>query len=566
MVTFGDQRQNERVDEMRKHEEEELAKILSEKYGVEYVDLTSKSIDSDALKLVTEEGARAGELAVFRKIGKRIYVAMRSPERPDSLLHIQELEKNGWEVRRFMASSISLAHAWERYKDISYATTTEAGVLTVSNESIQSIMTNVHEVADIKKLIDEAVASTDTHHISRILEVIMGGALSLKASDVHIEPEADVVRMRFRLDGMLNEIHTFDAHTYKLIDSRIKLLSGLKINVESQAQDGRFSIVVHENEIEIRTSLIPGNYGESIVMRLLDPSTIGLDITQLGFDTYLLDILKREIAKPNGMILNTGPTGSGKTTTLYAFLKYSHEPGIKIITIEDPIEYHLAGIVQTQVEKEYTFASGLRAALRQDPDIIMVGEIRDHEVAETAVQAALTGHIVFSTLHTNNSAGTFPRLIDIGISAEILGSAVTTAMAQRLVRRLCDHCKKEMPMNATQLALVNTWLTDIPHPEELPTNRTSHWVATGCDQCHTTGYKGRLTIVEIILMDATLEQLVRQKPTEREIAVATRYQNIRCMQEDAVSKILKGTTSFDEVARAIDIHDTSIKAAVTKIT
>src|SRR3989338_8232625 len=439
---FNEKKQDERLSELSAQEEEQLAEMLSGKYGVEYVDLTSKSIDTDALRIVEEKQARSAEIAAFHKVNKNIFLAMRAPERPDAIQAIQDIEKLGYTVRRFIVSRASLDHAWDRYHDISYATETEACILTLSNETIQQMLQKLKAFEDVRAEIQAHSGSRDVHRISRILEIIMGGALSLGASDVHLEPEEEGVRMRYRLDGVLIEVLMFDAPTYALISSRIKLLSGLKLNIKNAAQDGRFSIQVNEKEIEIRTSILPGAYAETIVMRVLDPATIALPMEALGFDTYLMQIFKQEISKPNGMILNTGPTGSGKTTTLYAFLRQVHRPEVKIVTIEDPIEYHLPGIVQTQVSKDYTFAEGLRSTLRQDPDIIMVGEIRDAEVASTAIHASLTGHLVFSTLHTNDAAGTFPRLIDMGVNADILGAAVTVAMAQRLVRRLCPHCRE----------------------------------------------------------------------------------------------------------------------------
>ncbi|HEY4525368.1 MAG TPA: ATPase, T2SS/T4P/T4SS family, partial [Candidatus Paceibacterota bacterium] len=422
MAVFNEKKQEERLHELRAREEEQLAEILAHKYGVEYVDLTSKSIDTDALRLLEETRARSAEVATFRRMNKKLFLAMRAPERADALQAAADLERLGYEVHRFITSKASLDHAWERYKDISYATETEAGVLTLSNDTIQRMLDKLKTLKDVQVEVALYSGSKDAHRISRVLEILMAGALSLGASDVHLEPEDTGVRMRYRLDGVLVEVMMFDLPTYALMSSRLKLLSGLKLNIKNMAQDGRFSIVVGGKEIEIRTSVLPGALAETIVMRILDPSTIALPMEQLGFDKYLMDIFQREIAKPNGMILNTGPTGSGKTTTLYAFLRAVHNPGIKIVTIEDPIEYHLSGVVQTQVSKDYTFAQGLRSTLRQDPDVIMVGEIRDAEVASTAVQASLTGHLVFSTLHTNDAAGTFPRLIDMGVSADILGA------------------------------------------------------------------------------------------------------------------------------------------------
>ena len=483
---------------------------------------------------------------------------MRAPERPDSLEAAQSIERLGYAVRRYIVSKASLDHAWDRYKDLSYASETEAGVLTLSNSTIAQMLDQLKTIEDIKVEITKQSGGKDSHRISHILEIIMAGALALGASDIHLEPEEERVNMRYRLDGVLIAVSSFDFETYRLISSRLKLLSGLKLNIKNAAQDGRFSIIIKEKEIEIRSSVLPGAYAETIVMRILDPSTIGLPMDALGFDSYLMDIFNHEIAKPNGMILNTGPTGSGKTTTLYAFLNRVRSSEVKIITIEDPIEYHLNGVVQTQVSKDYSFASGLRSTLRQDPDIIMVGEIRDPEVAETAVQASLTGHLVFSTLHTNDAAGTFPRLMGMGISPDIMGASLTVSMAQRLVRRLCPYCREHVPLGEYK-ALVDLLLTNIPHPEGIPENRDTMWISKGCEKCGNLGYKGRITVVEVILMDHKIEETVKQTASERDIWLAARHQNIRRMAQDGVIKILQGVTSLDELGRVVDLTDPSLE-------
>jgi type IV pilus assembly protein PilB len=559
---FNEKKQDERLHELRAREEEQLAEMLAGKYGVEYVDLTSKSINSDALRLIEEKAARSAEVAAFHKINKVIFIAMRSPEREDALKLVETVERLGYEVKRFIASEASLVHAWDRYRDISYATETEAGILTLSNETIQQMLKKLKNLDDVRTEIQTFTASKDAHRISRVLEIIMGGALSLGASDIHLEPEENDVRMRYRLDGVLVEALNFDIPTYALISSRIKLLSGLKLNIKNAAQDGRFSIGINEKEVEIRASVLPGAYAETIVMRVLDPTTIALPMEALGFDSYLMDIFKHEIQKPNGMILNTGPTGSGKTTTLYAFLRQVHNPGIKIVTIEDPIEYHLPGVVQTQVSKDYTFALGLRSTLRQDPDVIMVGEIRDAEVASTAIHASLTGHLVFSTLHTNDAAGTFPRLIDMGINADILGAAVTVSMAQRLVRRLCSECRVAQPLTPEAKKILEPLLKNIPHADGLPANRDTMWVAKGCEKCHGIGYKGRLSVVEVILMDKEIEECVRHTSSERDIWKAAAHQRIRRMAQDGAVKVLQGVTSLDELGRVVNLEDPIMLEAI----
>lgn len=555
MVQFDEKEQKEKLSELYEQEEESLARALSQKYGVEYVDLTRVSIDTDALRLVEEEEARKVEIAPFRKIGKKIFVALRAPGRTDSLEAVQRIERLGYQTRLFMVSTASLVHAWDHYSDISHATASEGGVLNISSEEIERIKSELKSVEDVQKNVDAGISSKKTHRVSRVLEVLIGGGLALDASDIHIEPEEDVIRVRFRLDGVLTDLLKFDHETYRLLLSRIKLLSGLKLNIKTAAQDGRYSVKVGDGEMEIRTSVIPGNYGETVVMRLLDPSTIGLPLDALGMDDFLMQLFVNEIKKPNGMILNTGPTGSGKTTTLYAFLKAVNKPGIKIITLENPVEYHLDGIVQTQIEKNYTFASGLRSILRQDPDVIMVGEIRDPEVASTAVHAALTGHLVFSTLHTNNAAGTFPRLIDIEVQPEILGSAVNLAMAQRLTRRLCENCKKPEPITGAAREKMDKLLHNIPRPEDLPENKDTMWVPVGCDKCGGSGYKGRIAVLEAIQMDEAVEAAVRANPSELDIWRASRPQGIRRMAEDGAVKVLQGVTALDELARVVDIED-----------
>ncbi len=554
MIQFHEEKSNLRLNELRRKEEEELAEILSKKYEVPYADLSRTPINTDALRLIPEVDARANSIAAFEILGKKLSVAVLSPNNQGSKDQIKTLGDKGYIVSEIMVSHLSLEKAWERYKEISFAMETKAGALDISSEEIQKLTENVKSVEDIKKLIQEALSMKRAYRVSRVLVIIMAGALSTKASDVHIEPEEEYTGIRYRLDGVLIPIIQFDNETYNLLLSRIKLLSGLKLNVKEAAQDGRFSIQIFTNDIEIRTSLIPGAYGESIVMRLLNPKSLTVPLEELGIEPRLFKILEREIERPDGMILTTGPTGSGKTTTLYSFLRRIQNPEYKIITIEDPVEYHLPGIVQTQVDdkKGYTFSAGLRSVLRQDPDIIMVGEIRDGETAATAIDAALTGHLVFSTLHTNNAAGAFPRLIDLGMNPKVLTSAIHVALAQRLVRKLCPVCIKEIPIPEERMPLVNEVLSTI-RPEEFKEIPTKVFVSPGCLSCNNTGFKGRIGVYEAILSDSTIESVVEQNPSEREIKAAAKPQGIYNMKQDGVIKVLRGVTSFDELERVVDL-------------
>jgi type II secretory ATPase GspE/PulE/Tfp pilus assembly ATPase PilB-like protein len=556
MVVFNDTEQEKRVDFLRRREEEELAQMLSHKYGVEYVDLSLVAVNVDALRLLSEADARAGEAAVFGQVGKKVSLAARAPENPAVKQIVAKLTEQGYTVTVYMCSQASLARAYQRYADLSYATQTKAGVFELSNEELEELLTKVTSLEDIGKLIQEAVELKRAYRITRILEVILAGGLATGASDVHFEPEDVAVRLRYRLDGVLTDVLTFDHETYKLMLSRLKLLSGLKLNVEGDAQDGRFSIKIKGDEIELRTSVLPGNYAETVVLRILNPKAISVPLEELGLEQKLRERIEKEIDKPNGMILTTGPTGSGKTTTLYAFLRKINKPETKIITIEDPIEYHLQGIVQTQVDKKnYTFANGLRSALRQDPDIIMVGEIRDSEVAETAINAALTGHLVFSTLHTNDAAGSFPRLIDLGVSEKILSSSVNVALAQRLVRKLCEKCKTQRAATPDERTLIDRILKGVVDHSLVPGDTANIWEANpqGCEVCHGRGYKGRIGIFEAVFMDRPVEEILRSKPSEREVAEAAKPQGIPTMPQDGIIKILRGVTSLDELHRVVDL-------------
>ncbi len=554
-MDFNEDKQNQKLAELRKKEEEGLAEMLSHKYGVGYLDLSRVSINTDGLRLVPEAAAREAELAVFGMIGKELSVAVRNPETDNVAAIVADLKKRGYLPTIVMVSEPNLNRAWERYKDLSFAMETKAGVLDISGEEIKRLLEKLLTIEDIKAEIGEVIKMKKAYRISRILETVLAGSLAAAASDIHVEPEESYVRLRYRLDGVLTDVLDFDADTYHLLLSRIKLLSGLKLNIKDQAQDGRFSIAINEADIEIRTSVIPGAYGESIVMRVLNPDTIARSMEELGIPPKLFAFLEREIKKPNGMIITTGPTGSGKTTTLYAFMKRIHTPQIKIITIEDPVEYHLPGIVQTQVEKSYTFAEGLRSVLRQDPDVIMVGEIRDSDVAETAVNAALTGHLVFSTLHTNNAAGAFPRLIDLGVNPKVMSSAISIVLAQRLVRKLCGECRRPVPLSEEERKRIARVLASITDESQTPHAYGSAWEAVGCPTCGGSGYKGRVGIFEAIVMDREIERVVNENPSERELWAAAKSQGILTMQQDGVLKVLKGITSLSELERVIDLTD-----------
>lgn len=555
-ITFDEDKQKRKLNDLLHKEEEELVQILAGKYGLDYVNLSLVVVNADALRLIDETTARNAQVAGFALIDKKIKVAARNPEDEKTLAVVEGLKTKGYIPELCITSNQSLEKAWLGYKDLSFAYESKAGSLEISNEEITKIIEQTKTLPDVIKVLQTLLATRMSYRVSRILETSVAGALAVEASDIHFEPEQDYALLRYRLDGVLHDVIRFDNETYALLLSRIKLISGMKLNIKKDNQDGRFSIKLAIGDIEVRVSLLPGAYNESIVMRILNPKSIDVPLESLGIHPKLLAILIKEMSRPDGMILTTGPTGSGKTTTLYSFLKKIKSPDLKIITLEDPIEYHLEGIVQTQVnEKGYNFAEGLRATVRQDPDVIMIGEIRDNETASIAINSALTGHMVFSTLHTNDAAGTFPRLIDLGINSKVITSAIRVAMAQRLARKLCPFCKKEIILEGEMQKEVEIVLNDIEDKSLIPNDRSKIWEAVGCDKCNMTGYKGRIGIYEAILTDKKIEDVVETNPSSHEIWAAAKGQGILTMRQDGVLKILQGITSLTELERVIALQD-----------
>lgn len=564
MAQFNDDKQATQLADIRTKEEEVLVQQTAQKTGVAYIDLTGVGIDTDALKIVPEKEARKLEVATFKVNAKNLHMAARSPMREATQNKIKELTDQGYNVNIYMVSQKSLNKAWDRYKDVSLAFESTGGLLDISEASLKNIVASIHTNQDVANMFNDIVSQKIAHKVSRLMEVLFGSGIATGASDIHIEPQQEDVRIRFRQDGVLHDVVSVDHDVNHMLNSRIKLLSGLKLTQTEDAQDGRFSIEYDNAQIEIRTSVVPSAYGEGIVMRILNPKGINVGLEQLGIPTQLLGILKREVAKPNGLILTTGPTGSGKTTTLYSFLKYLYTPEIKIITIEDPIEYHLQGITQTQVDhdKGYDFLAGLRAAMRQDPDIALVGEIRDNETATIAVNASLTGHLVLSTLHTNNAAGAIPRLLDLGVIPGVLAAALSVSIAQRLVRKLCEHCKEESIAQGEEEQILRT---TIANAQALHKNFSGLsfntqgplkiWKPKGCDKCGDTGYKGRVGVYEAILADENIQKVLETQPSEREIKIVSAAQGILTMKEDGVSKILSGVTSLEEIQKVVDLEE-----------
>jgi len=416
------------------------------------------------------------------------------------------------------------------------------GEIEISPQIFAETQEKIKNISDFKKKIEEFLIKS----VSEILEVILGGGISLRASDIHIEPEKNQAKIRLRIDGILQDVIIFDLKTSQTFLSRLKLLSGIKLNIADRPQDGRFSILIPPAEpIEIRVSTLPAEYGESIVLRILNPKSL-IEIEELGVRKDLLEIFKREIKRPNGMIIVTGPTGSGKTTTLYAFLKRIQNPEIKIITIEDPIEYHLKEISQTQANpsKGYDFASGLKSIMRQDPDVVLVGEIRDLETAKISIQAALTGHLVLTTLHTNDAAGTVVRIEALGEKPVNIAPAINMAVAQRLVRKVCQKCAKFEKISLPDFEKIKKALKKVPISSALKIPQ-----AKGCKDCNFTGYQGRIGIFEAFLVDDEMEKFILTSPSISALREKAIKKGMLTMHQDGMIKVLEGITTIGEVER-----------------
>lgn len=552
MVKFEEEKQERKLEALRHQEEEESTKIIAQRFNLPHIDLSVFPIELDALKTISEEHARAAGLAIFQIVGRTLKIAVRNPDAEATKISLAHLAEDHYTCELYITSQHSLEHAWSFYKIAPEVNEALTGIIQVSNERLETLSKEIKGLEEIKTRIEATFHGRTTE----ALEVVLAGAIALGASDIHIEPQQDKVRLRVRVDGMLYDVASLPTKLYTLLLSRIKLISEIKLNIRDRAQDGRFTIKTGNIEIEVRVSTLPGPNGENIVTRILNPKSIQIAFEDLGMQPWITETMARELKRPDGMILTTGPTGSGKTTTLYSALQKIHSPQIKIITIEDPIEYHLKGIEQTQVasEKGYDFANGLRAIVRQDPDVILVGEIRDLETAEVAMHAALTGHLVFSTLHTNSAAGTIPRLLDLGVKPAIIAPAINVTMAQRLVRKLCNICKKPAELSASLKKKIKDELKNFPKGVYLPDEK--HWIVFGplsskCSACSGLGYKGRLGVYEIIIIDDAIERLIIKEPSEFELKREAARQGQITMRQDGFMKILAGLTDFSEIERVL---------------
>jgi type IV pilus assembly protein PilB len=524
--------------------EEELFSIKSEILRIPLRKFEPKEISPEVLNEIPEETASFYKVIPISKKGKILEVGMVYPEDLDAMEAIKFLaRKKDIEIKIFLIMLSDFKKALEQYR----AKREEIEEALKELEKEIKIERERPTIAELGRIVEEAP-------ITKVVASILRYGIEGQCSDIHIEPLKDRLRVRYRFLGKLYSSLFLPVKVHPAIVSRIKILSDLRIDETRIPQDGRFSLVVGGRKIDFRVSTFPTAMGEKVAIRILDPKVGLKKMEELGLSGRNFEVLQKAIKKPFGMILATGPTGSGKTTTLYAILQKLNQEGVNIVTLEDPVEYFIEGINQSQIRPEigYNFATGLRHVLRQDPDIIMVGEIRDKETAELAVHAALTGHLVLSTLHTNNAIGVIPRLIDLGISPFLIPYSLSIAIAQRLVRRLCDKCKREVKPTKEIRDLILEEIEKLPEEEKKKLRISQNFKifeAVGCDECNKIGFSGRIGIFEILEMTKNLEEIILKEPSEAKILEEARRQGMITMRQDGILKVLKGITTIEEVLR-----------------
>jgi len=539
-----------KLEELKNKKIEEEAQKKAIALGLPYINLRGIPIPPEILRIIPEEEAKELSVIPFYKDERKINLATTDPTQPKILELIERIKsENNLEVFIYLTSLISFSSAFKLYQSLPKIRKRVKGVEITEDD----LLRYQEKIKNFQDLEEEMKKGSSTELITLVIAM----AIKSRASDIHIEAEEENVKFRFRIDGVLHQVANLPKSFWPAIISRVKILASLKINITDQPQDGRFSIFLSNKEkIDVRVSTIPSSFGESIVMRLLmSYSRIGLE--ELGFRKKSLEIIKKEIEKPNGMIITTGPTGAGKTTTLHAILNYLNSPEIKIITLEEPIEYELPGIIQTAVDssKGQSFAKNFRSIMRQDPDIIMVGEIRDQETAEVSIQAALTGHLVLSTLHTNDAAGAIPRFLALGVKPYLLAPALNVVIAQRLVRRICENCREEVKISKDLLEKVKKILNDLPEEEkkEIDFNNLKFYQGRGCEICQNIGYKERIGIFEFFVLNKELEKLIlKANLSEYEMKEALKNQKMITMAQDGILKALEGITTIEEVFRVTE--------------
>ena len=540
---------SKKIEEIGLQDLEKVAMQKASSFGLPHIDLSAFPVSSEALKAISEETARELGAVCFYFTINAVKIGCLEPNEKIEELAYQLGERLHAQVEVYLISKHSFERVLKLYASLPIVKPIKKEI-EITDDELNKFQSDVNDLDTLREYFDR-ISITD------LLVLMIASALKLNASDVHVESEEEGVKVRYRIDGFLNDVAELPRETLKKFISRIKLLAGLKINIDDRPQDGRVTLRLQNDTLDLRVSTMPTAFGESVVMRILYGNYQGVNFEELGLRGASYEKLKREMERPNGMIITTGPTGSGKTTTLYSILRQLNKEGVKIITLEDPIEIKMKGVNQSQVDisKDYTFAKGLRSLLRQDPDICMVGEIRDLETADIAIQSALTGHLMLSTIHTNDASGAIPRFLSMGVKPFLLAPALNAIMGQRLVRRLCESCLEEDKLTPEKQARVNELLADLPLEEKskIDLNNLKFYKSKGCKKCNGIGYKGRIGIYEIFTMSKDIEQVIlSNKVSEYSILEIAKKQGMVSMAQDGVLKALDKITSLDEIFRVTE--------------
>src|SRR5680860_239754 len=538
-------------------EEEKLTEIKAEFFGLNYYNLADNDVPEAILNFLPEDIARTYKIICFGKENRNIKIGLVEPNlKAMEAVNFLATEEN-LEVEYFLISSSSWHKAFKQYQKIEQEISSALEIK--AKEEGEELLEVSPEANDFNQ------DDINSAPVSRIVSVIIRHAVEARASDIHIEPYAKESRVRYRIDGILHTSLTLPKSIHNAVIARLKVLAKLKLDETRIPQDGRIRLVISNREIDFRVSTLPLASSEKVVMRILDTVRAIQSLENLGFNQLALRRMKEGIQKTSGIILVTGPTGSGKTTTLYSLLNMLNQEGVNISTLEDPIEYEIKGINQSQVRPRigFSFANGLRSLLRQDPNIIMVGEIRDEETAELAINASLTGHLVLSTLHTNDAIGAVFRLLDMKIERFLMASTLRTVVAQRLARRLCDHCKKETELSPDVKQDIIKELKDIPETvikTELPSftnldeifSQHKLYQAVGCQRCENTGYSSRISIAEVIEINDKLQEIINSGQGELNIEAVKKTEDFVSIKQDGIIKVLQGVTTMEEILRVIE--------------
>lgn len=539
----------QKMQKMDIRNKEEIVRQQAVTLGLSHIDLSSFPVNTESLRIIPQAIAKEKQVVCFFHVPGEIRLGCVQFTEEIEEMAYQIGERYHAIIKIYLISEHSLEKVLELYRNLPIVKPVSKDI-NITDEDLQKYQEQISDFRDLSKEFTNVT-------ITDVLTLMIAAALKVEASDVHVEAEEQGIIVRYRIDGVLHNVAQLPKEQWKKFVSRIKLLAALKINITDRPQDGRVTLRLNQGSLDVRVSTMPTVYGESVVMRILYSEAKRVTFDELGLRGDAYEHLKSEITRTNGMIVTTGPTGSGKTTTMYSILRLLNKPGVKIITLEDPVEIKMEGINQSQVDSGsgYTFAKGLRSLLRQDPDVCMVGEIRDLETAEISIQASLTGHLMLSTIHTNSASGAIPRFLSMGVKPFLLAPALNSIIGQRLVRKICPKCLEEKQLEETKMKTVLEHLETLPTVEKakLDFNNLHFYHGRGCKYCSGLGYKGRIGIYEIFSMNKEIEQIILSKKvseyTIQELAVAS---GMVTMVQDGLLKALDKITSVEEVFRVIE--------------